>query len=156
MSKDIAIRIINHTDFDLLKRIELDLNHHQYSNLNEVINEEILFSFITSNHDIYLYKQLKFTILFNNERVGFIDLYDVDFKENKAGIGIIIIPEFRRKKIAINALHKLINWCKKTGINYFFAEINKSNLISVDLFQKAGFYLSAHQQDILLFEKIEK
>ena len=93
MNKNVSIRIINVSDFELLKQIELDVSNKKYSDLNEQLNEDVLFSFIHSNHDIYIHKQLKFTILENNDRVGFVDLYEVDFKKNRAGIGIIILPE---------------------------------------------------------------
>jgi diamine N-acetyltransferase len=153
MTKKVSIRIIDISDFDLLKQIELDVSNKKYSDLKEELNEEVLFSFIASNHDIYLHKQLKFTILENNERVGFIDLYEVDFEKNKAGIGIIILPEFRRRGIAISAINKVIKWSNKIGIYNFFAEVEKLNMGSVYLFEKAGFQHEKETKDYYFLEK---
>ena len=153
MNKNVSIRVINVSDFDLLKRIELNASNKKYSDLNEELNEDVLFSFIHSNHDIYLHKQLKFTILENNERVGFVDLYEVDFEKKKAGIAIIILPEFRRKKIATSAINEAIKWSNKIGISHYFAEVEKSNISSLHLFEKAGFHQAQETKDYYFLEK---
>ena len=153
MNKNVSIRVINISDFELLKQIELDISNKKYSDLNEQLNEDILLSFIHSNHDIYLHKQLKFTILENNERVGFVDLYEVDFEKNKAGIGIIILPEFRRKKIATSAINEVIKWSNKIGISHYFAEVEKTNISSLYLFEKAGFHQAEEKNDCYFLEK---
>ena len=153
MNKNVSIRIINVSDFELLKQIELDVSNKKYSDLNEQLNEDELFSFIHSNHDIYIHKQLKFTVLENNERVGFVDLYEVDFETNKAGIGIFILPEYRRRNIATSAINEVIKWSNKIGISHYFAEVEKSNISSFYLFEKAGFHQT---EEINAFYFLEK
>jgi len=153
MNKNVSIRVINVSDFDLLKRVELNASNKKYSDLNEELNEDVLYSFITSNHDIYSHKQLKFTILENNERAGFIDLYEVDFNKSNAGIGIFVLPECRRKHVAISAINEVIKWSRKAGISHFLAEIEKSNIISLNLFEKAGFHLDNANGDVYFLSK---
>jgi diamine N-acetyltransferase len=153
MNKNVSIRVINVSDFELLKQIELDVSNKKYSDLNEQLNEDVLFSFINSNHDIYSHNQLKFTILENNKRAGFVDLYEVDFKKNRAGIGIIILPEYRRRHIATSAINEVIKWSNKIGISHYFAEVEKSNISSLHLFEKAGFHQVKETQDYYFLDK---
>ena len=153
MNQNVFIRVIDISDFNLLKRIELDPSNKRYSDLKEELNEEVLHSFITSHHDIYLHKQLKFTILENSERVGFLDLYDVDFDKNNTGIGIFILPEFRRKQIAFSAILQGMNWCNNIGINHFLVEIEKSNTNSIHLFEKSGFSFRDQNENLCFLEK---
>jgi RimJ/RimL family protein N-acetyltransferase len=153
MNENVAIRVIDVSDFNLLKQIELDTSNRKYTDLKEELNEEILYSFIVSNHDVYLHKQLKFTIIENDDKVGFLDIYDVDFNKNCAGIGIFVLPEFRRKQIASSAIELGINWCKNIGIRHFLVEIEKTNDCSIHLFQKAKFNLVGQNEHYIFLEK---
>ena len=139
-------------ELNVLKQAELKYQQ-EITALNEQLNEDVLFSLIHSNHDIYIHKQLKFTVLENNERVGFVDLYEVDFETNKAGIGIFILPKYRRRNIATSAINEVIKWSNKIGISHYFAEVEKSNISSFYLFEKAGFHQT---EEINAFYFLEK
>ena len=153
MNEFVSIRIIDVSDYDLLKQIELDVSNKKYTDLKEELNEEILYSFIVSNHDIHLHKQLKFTIFEGSNKVGFLDIFDVDFNKNCAGIGIFVLSEFRRKQIASSAIQLGIKWCNNIGIHNFLVEIEKSNDCSIHLFQKAKFNFVNQNEHYVFLEK---
>ena len=73
----------------------------------------ILSRYIEKSHlDIYQVNQLRLVISdYKNNSLGLIDLFDVDFKNFKAGIGILINKDNRDKGHAKEALEILIKYC---------------------------------------------
>lgn len=52
---------------------------------------------------------------------------------------IVIQPTFRRRRIGLNLLHKLIYHAKHSGIDRIYTTINPDNQASIKLHLKAGF-----------------
>ena len=77
-------------------------------------NEEVLLDFINnSSNDITIYNQLRFVIEYKKNQIGFIDLFDYDSINKKAGIGIIIDEEFQNKNYGSESLDILIKYSFK-------------------------------------------
>lgn len=98
------------------------------------------------NQDVFATKQLRLIIELNAEKstIGYVDLFDVDFINRKAGVGILIGDETQRNKgFATDALALLKNYTKQIlNLNQLFCNIHSSNKSSIRLFENAGFMQS--------------
>ena len=95
-----------------------------------------------AHQDIYEAKQLRLVISsYSNEVLGLIDLFDFDFKNKRAGIGIVITDEASRGKgLGSEALSLLINYSfTQLQLHQLFCNISETNEISLKLFESKGF-----------------
>lgn len=77
---------------------------------------------------------------------GIIDLYDIDAKNSRAFVGIMIAPIHRRKGIARGALEKLDEYCLTClGLRLLAAEVASDNQPSLNLFTSAGYSLTGRR-----------
>ena len=99
----------------------------------------------TSQHNIYAEKQLRLMIELKvtshkNKAIGAIDLYDFDPLHKRAGIGILIIHEERKKGFASESLRLLIRYSFEIlMLHQLFCFISPENIPSLHLFKKHGF-----------------
>jgi len=96
----------------------------------------------SATRDIYTSKQLRLMICENNSEkiVGVIDLFDFNPLNKRAGLGILIIKQFRQKGYASEALQLLILYAFKTlQLKQLYCNIAVDNSASLLLFQKFGF-----------------
>lgn len=87
-------------------------------------------------------KQLRLLICDENEeRIGLIDLFDINFKHQRAGVGILIAnKEYREKGYAEEALRLLMKFAFKAyDIVNFHCTIQCDNTPSIRLFEKLKF-----------------
>lgn len=71
---------------------------------------------------------------------GTIDLYDVDARNGRAFVGIMLTREFRGKGIASEALESICKYAREAlGLRLLAAEISADNLSSLNLFRRARF-----------------
>ncbi len=72
--------------------------------------------------------------------LGYIDLFDFDAINRRAGIGIYIDDEYRRRGYATEAIRLLCGYAHETlGIHQLWAYVAVDNRPSVDLFTAAEF-----------------
>ena len=87
--------------------------------------------------------QLRFIIcdMVTNKSIGTVDLYDADFKNGNASVGILIaLPEERGKGFAKEALKLLIEYVKSIfDFHNLVASIQEDNTSSIKLFESIGF-----------------
>lgn len=77
---------------------------------------------------------------------GTVDLYDIDARDSRAFIGIMIAPGFRRKGIASAALVELESYCRDIlGLRLLASETASDNLPSIRLFTGRGFILTGRR-----------
>jgi diamine N-acetyltransferase len=77
----------------------------------------------------------------SNEAVGAIDLYDVDFKNGNAAIGILIGDQaHKRKGYAKEAVGLMVEYAKKyLALHNLYCSIQMDNEESIRLFLACGF-----------------
>jgi diamine N-acetyltransferase len=95
-----------------------------------------------SAKDIYETKQLRLMIeTLEGEPVGAVDLFDFDPYHMRAGIGILIHnPDNRNHGYASDALQAMFDYARDfLGLKQLYANIAKSNGVSIHLFEKTGF-----------------
>ena len=154
--RDIVLRPLQNSDFDFLKRIENNTDNWQFGSEKKEYSDEQLSDYIVNaKTDIKIAKQYRFVIDLNRAPIGFIDLFD--YTANSAGVGVIIIKDYRNKGFAKLALH-LLSAYAFTTINLFklHCAIAKDNLASIKLFISCGFELEKEEKELQYFIKLAK
>lgn len=147
----IRLRALESEDIDLLYKWENDQKLWSVSNTLTPFSRTILKKYIeSSHHDIYTSKQLRLMIDVISENgfitAGSIDLFDFDPFNQRAGIGIFLEEQYRRKGVAASALQLLLTYCFKTlKLVTVYCNISSSNQESVRLFVNAGFTIKGEK-----------
>lgn len=95
-----------------------------------------------SRQDIFQTRQLRLMIVFkeNNASVGTIDLYDFDPMNLRAGIGILLDKNYRRKGLGIQVLDLIKEYAFDfLLLKQLYAHVPKDNLGSLKLFTRCGY-----------------
>ena len=100
---------------------------------------------LSSQRDLYAERQLRFMICReepgNESRlIGTVDLFDFDPHHRRAGVGIMILPEFRNRGYAVEALKCLVRYSFEVlSLHQLHCSISADNLASISVFEKNGF-----------------
>ena len=154
--KNIALRPLQNSDFDFLKRIENNTDNWQFGSERREYSDKELSDYITNaKTDIKVAKQYRFVIDLNSTPIGFIDLFD--YTANSAGVGVIITESYRNKGFAKEALYLLSDY-SFTNLNLvkLHCAITKDNLLSIKLFISCGFELEKEEKELQYFVKLAK
>jgi len=137
----VKIREIDHEDLNFMLTIENDKSNWKYGiNKSELSLEDALDYIKQSKLMILNNDNQRFVIEYNNTKAGLIDLYDYQFQNSFAKVGIIVLKKFRGKGVGDKSLKLLLEFCKNyLNINYFESEIEKSNQSSINLFVNNNF-----------------
>lgn len=146
----VTLRKLTSTDLDLLISIETDPENLLFSADQSIPTVSELTDFLHSTHDFILHEQLRLVIEYRGTAVGFVDLFDTDFRKLKAFVGIIILKEFRRTGMALRALKELETFARLYKLQSLWAKCRHSNIQSLSLFKKAGFEEVSYNEDFIL------
>lgn len=139
----VNLRALEPEDLLFLKEIENDEKNWEISNTQTPFSLFLLKNYIENSHlDIYTTKQLRLVIEKSStkEAIGLIDLFDFNPQHHRAGIGIIIKPDFQNNGYANQSLQLLIRYAfKHLNIHQLFANVIVDNLNSLRLFEKNNF-----------------
>lgn len=151
LGKNIKLRALEKEDLDFLYQIENNESFWQVSNTQTPFSKYMLKLYLENAHlDIYQAKQLRLIIEENstNLQVGLIDLFDFNPKHKRAGIGILIHPDFQEKGYAFEALSLLINYTfTHLDLHQLYANITDDNIKSISLFEKNNFVKTGIKKD---------
>lgn len=158
-------------DVDFLYRWENNTSLWRVSNTIAPFSRFAIEQYVfNAGNDIFATRQLRLIICLadkNDTPIGAIDLFDFDPHNSRAGIGIVIIDEFRNLGYATEALSVLMDYCfLLLGIHQLYCNISDDNTFSIKLFEDAGFINTGRKQawikdgntwkDELIFQKINK
>jgi len=102
-----------------------------------LLNQEEFFKKLSFDKDM-----LVFTACADEEPVGYVQLYPIDWKNRKAEVGIIIGRKHQGKGLGEEALRLIVDYgFRMLGMNKLYAEIYEYNKQSIKLFEKTGFKL---------------
>ncbi len=153
--KHIFLRALEPEDLEFIHDIENDESIWEISNSETPFSKYLLKQYIEeSTKDIYQVKQLRLVISnYENVALGMIDVFDFDFKNKRAGIGILIKDEKDRNNgFGREALELLINYCfTHLNLHQLFCNITEDNEASIKLFKKQGFKEVGLKKDWCLF-----
>ncbi len=130
-------------DAAVLLSWENDPNNRVYSSEKAIYTEAEILAFIEDANNVRENKQLRLMICLRKEDkpIGAIDLFDIDFYHQRAGIGILIAEEKHRRKnyasLAINLVETFAQ--KKLDLIQLHCLIQLNNNPSIKLFEKCAF-----------------
>ncbi|WP_452221048.1 GNAT family N-acetyltransferase [Lacinutrix salivirga] len=139
----IFLRALEPEDLAFIHQIENDETIWELSNTVTPYSKYLIKQYLDHAHkDIFEVKQLRLVICnYEEEALGMIDVFDFDFKNRRAGIGILIKDTNNRNKgYGKEALHLLINYCfTHLDLHQLYCNISEENSASQALFIQAGF-----------------
>ena len=158
----ITLRKLEPTDIPFLYQWENDANAWPSSDNHNPLSQQDLRQYIESTTgDIYRDGQLREIICQDGATVGCIDLYDLDVRNRKAGVGIYVAPNFRKQSIASEALRQLETYAFGfLNLRQVYAFTAIKNEDAVHLFEKAGYLPAARltawtlESDAILWQKL--
>ena len=138
-STNILLRHLKEEDLSFLYDVENDESLWVFGSEKKYFTKEILKNYIqNAQEDINTFHQLRLVIDYNNNPIGFIDLFDYTIE--RAGVGVLIIKKYRRKGLAKESLTLLISYsCNILKIKELFCNIESGNIASIRLFKSLGF-----------------
>ena len=153
--KNIFLRALEPEDINYLFSIENNEKYWSISDSQIPFSRYLLNRYLkNSNMDIYEAKQLRLVITdFQNITIGLIDLFDIDFKNNRAGVAIIINEKMRSKGFAKEALELLIQYSKThLSLHQLYCNILEDNSHSINLFKSVEFKQVGLKKDWIKFD----
>ena len=145
------LRAMEPEDADLLFDIENDSKEWWIGATMNPIGRAALQNFASGQHDLWRDLQLRLMIETredNPQTVGAVDLYQLDPRNRRAGVGIVIFKEHRGKGHALNSLELLGQYAfEHLGLHQLWAEIPGTHTASLSVFEAAGFSRSGELRD---------
>lgn len=145
-SGNILLRAVEPEDANFLFEMENNPDVWNVSNNLAPYSRYQIEQYVLGNpNDIVANKQLRLIIEYEEKPAlmaiaGAVDLYDVDLVNRRAGIGIVVLDQYRGRGIAKMALHEMIRYCSShLRLVQIFCSVAGNNKASIRLFTGAGF-----------------
>jgi diamine N-acetyltransferase len=170
-NEHLKLRPLEPEDLDILYKWENDTGLWIHGHTLSPYSKLALRQYITNaiEQDVYQNKQLRLMIDLkrDNETIGTVDLYDLDIRNLRAGIGILIDENYRNENYAYESLRLIKEYTFSfLHLHQLYAYIIPENLPSIRLFEKAGFtksgvmkdwiYLDAGYSDVEIYQMINE
>jgi len=148
----IYLRALEPSDLDFVHGLENDEEVWKLSNTVKPFSRFIIEKYLKNSHrDIYEIKQLRLVISKNDtdEAIGLIDIFDCDFKNKRAGIGILIKNSHDRNKgFGKESLKLLANYCNThLDLHQLYCNISEENKQSLKMFKSEKFEIIGLKKD---------
>lgn len=145
------LRALEPDDLVFVLSVENDENFWEISHTQTPFSKYIIEQYLENAHkDIYEAKQLRLVICkLSGEAIGLIDLFDFDFKNKRAGVGIVIKDEANRKQgYAFQALSLLVDYSfTHLDLHQLYCNISEDNHASIKLFESCSFIKAGVKKD---------
>jgi len=140
---EIYLRALEPEDLEFVYAVENDESVWEISNTQTPYSKFLIKQYLENAHkDIFEVKQLRLMVSsYDSEPLGLIDIFDFDFKNRRAGIGILIKDaKDRDKGYGREALQLLINYSfSHLELHQLYCNISEENKASIKLFTNQGF-----------------
>ena len=141
--ENIYLRALEPEDLEFIHTIENDESVWEVSNTQTPYSKFLIKQYLEhSQKDIFEVKQLRLVISsYKDQPLGLIDIFDFDFKNSRAGIGVLIHKkENRSNGSGSEALKLLTNYSfTHLGLHQLYCNISEDNEASIKLFSNQGF-----------------
>lgn len=145
-----SLRGLELTDLDLLFEIENDTRYWKYANRTVPYTKTFLTEYILQSHlSIQEAQQLRLVVVdTENLPLGLVDLFEADFHNRRAAVGIAIHPSCQGNGLGGVALRLVLDYCKAhLSFHQLYCDIDENNKPSIQLFEKAGFIKTGIKND---------
>ncbi len=160
-NKAIRLRAVEPEDAVMMYEAENDEAAWIYSDYLAPLSRELISRYaLTYDADPFRSGQLRLIIEKDVIPIGMLDLFDISTRHLRADTGIYILPDFRGKGFASEALGEAIVFCRKRlGLHQLTASVAKSNAEALSCYKKAGFTVTGSRRDWIRtpdgFESVE-
>ncbi|GAA3791558.1 GNAT family N-acetyltransferase [Corallibacter vietnamensis] len=147
----IYLRALEPEDLEFIYVIENDESVWELSSTQTPYSKFLIKQYLENAHkDIYEVKQLRLVICnYDDQTIGLIDLFDFDFKNSRAGVGILVKDVNNRNRgIGKEALQLLISYSKEhLNLHQLYCNISETNENSLKLFKSQEFTIIGLKKD---------
>lgn len=148
---NVYLRALEPEDLEFIHAVENDENLWEISNTTTPYSRFLIKQYLEHAHkDIFEVKQLRLVICnYEDQALGLIDIFDFDFLNQRAGIGILIKSERDRQQgIGTEALTLLVNYCfTHLDLHQLYCNISEANTASLTLFRNHNFEIIGLKKD---------
>jgi diamine N-acetyltransferase len=142
-TKNSTLRALEPEDLEFLYAIENNESIWEVSHTQTPFSKYVLKQYLEHAHlDIFEAKQVRLIIeeKSTKKQIGMIDLFDFNPQHKRAGVGILIHPDFQKNGFASEALSLLISYAfSRLNLHQLYANIAEDNSKSISLFTKHNF-----------------
>ncbi len=146
----IQLRALEPEDLNFMQDVENNTENWKYGDTVQPFSKYILKEYIkVAEKPISESGQLRLLITDeeDHERLGFIDLYEMELMHSRAGVAIIVHPDHQRQGFALEALRMIEEYAFRIlDLHQLYASILEENDPSIKLFEKAGFVCSGKKK----------
>ncbi len=138
----VTLRAVEPSDIDILYGWENDTNIWGVSGTLSPFSHHTLSLFIEAQRqDIFASRQMRLMICTHEgEAVGALDLFEFDPLHQRAGVGIMVAPEFQRCGYAADALLAAERYAIEfLRVHQLWCNIEEDNVASLALFASVGY-----------------
>lgn len=153
------LRALEPSDLNLLFALENDSDFWLSSSTRAPYSRVALKEHIAlaTRHDIYALRQLRLVaekmIGERREAVGLVDLIDFSPEHHRAEVGIVVLPQYRRKGYGREILGSLEHYCRTIlSLHQLYAYVPATNTASLALFAQSGYTTTAQLEDWLFYQ----
>lgn len=155
MSSDIKIRPLEPEDIDFVYESENNQRNWRVSNNLLPYSRYDIEQFVLNNeHDFLKQGQIRFIIeeAHSGKNAGIIDLFMEDSHNMRAGVGVMVVDEFRNKGYARQSLMLIKRFAFDIqGLHQLYCHIHTDNEKSIRLFESSGFKRAGLKKDWFYF-----
>lgn len=150
----VYLRALEPEDLDFILKVENTEEFWEISTTKVPYSRFLIKKYLQNSHrDIYEVKQLRLMICDSDDNsVGLIDIFDLEPKDRRAAVGILITDEENRSKgYGTEVLHLIANYCfSHLGLHQLYANVTADNQASIRLFEKNNFRKIGLKKDWIL------
>ena len=152
----IYLRALEPEDLEFVHKIENTEEFWEISSTQTPYSRFLIRQYLENAHrDIFDIKQLRLVISTHKDQaVGLIDVFDLEPRDRRAAIGILIAnPKDRKHGYGTESLKLLCNYCfTHLGLHQVYANVTEGNEESMRVFENNGFRKIGLKKDWTLFD----
>lgn len=150
----VYLRALEPEDLDFVLEVENTEDFWEISSTRVPYSRYLIKKYIQNSHrDIFEVKQLRLMICGNDDRkLGMIDVFDLEPRDRRAAIGILIVnKDDRERGYGAEVLSLISNYCFiHLGLHQVYANVGQENVASIKLFEKCNFKKIGVKKDWVL------
>jgi diamine N-acetyltransferase len=150
----VYLRALEPEDLDFIQEVENSEDFWEISSTRVPYSRFLIKKYLQNSHrDIFDVKQLRLMICrLDNTPIGLIDIFDLEPKDRRAALGILIVSdENRGKGYGAEVLKLISSYCfTHLCLHQLYANVTIDNLASIKLFEKCDFKAVGIKKDWIL------
>lgn len=151
---NVYLRALEPEDLDFVLEVENTEDFWEVSSTRVPYSRYLIKKYIQNSHrDIFDVKQLRLMICSTDGRkLGMIDVFDLEPRDRRAALGILIVKkEDREKGYGSEVLSLINNYCfTHLGLHQIYVNVDAENVASIRLFEKFNFRKVGVKKDWVL------